>query len=226
MADNPFLLPPGSAPTPRSEPAVAPVVAPAAPLAAPASGPAPAGYIAVPASVESVTHRIARPQTAPVAVQEPKPDDPDNPDDPDKPDDPDVEETRLAAPPKPDVTPAAETADRALSLVLPDGTRVPVEGPILLGRDPAALAERPGAQLLALLDSAKTVSKTHALVEPTGLPEGGLRIRDLYSTNGVAINAGEVRTVLAPGGEGAAPRGAVVELGSFTVMVDARTQQQ
>lgn len=205
MADNPFLLPPESASSPRSEPTAGPT-SPSPPTA---PAPTPDGYIAVPASVESVTHRIARPQTASVAVEQPNPDDTD------------VEETRLAAPPKPDVQPAA----RPLSLVLPDGSRVAVDGPILLGRDPAPLAERPAAQLLALLDSAKTVSKTHALVEPSGLPEGGLCIRDLYSTNGVAINAGEARTVLPSGGEGLAPQGAVVELGSFTVVVDTRAQR-
>lgn len=214
MAENPFLLPPGSAPTPRSEP-------PLTPAPAPQTAAKPDGYIAVPASVESATHRIARPQTAPVAVPEPNADVPENVDlervDPENVD-PDVEETRLAAPTKP----VGEPAANALSLILPDGSRVRVDGPILLGRDPAPLAERPGAQLLALLDTAKTVSKTHALIEPTGLTEGGLRVRDLHSTNGVAISVSGGRVVLPSGGEGVAPDGAVVELGSLTVVVDSR----
>ena len=59
MSDNPFLLPPGGARPPAASPAVAPpAVAP--PAVAPPV-PDPAHYIAIPASVESATHRIVRP---------------------------------------------------------------------------------------------------------------------------------------------------------------------
>jgi hypothetical protein len=106
--------------------------------------------------------------------------------------------------------------------MLPDGSRVAVEGPILLGRDPAPPAERPEARSVPLDDPGKTVSKTHALFEPTSADGGGIRVRDLHSTNGVAITSGGTRLVLAAGGEGVAAAGAVIELGSFTVVVDAR----
>jgi hypothetical protein len=104
------------------------------------------------------------------------------------------------------------------SLVLPDGRRVLLDGPVLLGRDPAPLADRPTARRIALLDSSKTVSTTHALLEPA---DGRIRVVDLFSTNGVAITSDAVRIVLAPGGERAVSLDALVELGEFTVRVAA-----
>ncbi|HEU0205617.1 MAG TPA: FHA domain-containing protein, partial [Pseudolysinimonas sp.] len=68
--------------------------------------------------------------------------------------------------------------------MLPNGTRVSLGGPLLLGRDPAGITDRPDAGLLPLTDRGKTVSKTHALLEPA---PGGVRVRDLHSTNGVAV---------------------------------------
>lgn len=197
MTENPFLLPPGSGPRPRDGAPEAPVVPP------PARTPerSPDGYIAVPASVESATHRIER-----VPEVRGAPEVPEVP-----------EETRVARPS--DALPAADPAPRAWSLVLPDGTRLAMDGAVLLGRDPAVLADRPDARPVALTDSGKTVSKTHALLETI---DGGIRVRELHSTNGVAITTGGVRTVIAPGGEGSAVVGSVIELGSFTVLVDAR----
>jgi hypothetical protein len=176
MSDNPFLLPPGG-----SKPAAAPVVPDAT------RTPDPGHYIAVPASVESATHRIERPAPDPEPI---------------------VEETRVA--------PAA--APRTWVLAMPDGTRVSLDGPLLLGRDPAGIPERPDAGLLALVDSGKTVSKTHALLEPT--PDG-VRVRELHSTNGVAIDTPAGRELLPAGGEAVAPLGATVMLGSFAIGVAA-----
>ncbi|MDP9026721.1 MAG: hypothetical protein M3N46_04090, partial [Actinomycetota bacterium] len=62
-------------------------------------------------------------------------------------------------------------------------------------------------------------SKTHALLDLMRAGRGSIRVQDLYSTNGVAISSGGTRTVLAPGGEGLAVSGSVIELGSFTVLV-------
>ena len=173
MSDNPFLLPPGGA-TPPASPVVPDV----------AKTPDPSHYIAVPASVESATHRIERP--APESAPEPV-----------------VEDTRVAAP-------------RRWALTLPDGTRVGLDGPLLLGRDPAGIPERPDAGLLPLADPGKTVSKTHALLEPT--PDG-VRVRELHSTNGVAIDTPAGRELLSAGGEAIAPLGATIMLGSFPLGV-------
>jgi pSer/pThr/pTyr-binding forkhead associated (FHA) protein len=164
----------------------------------------PDSYIAIPPSVESATHRIARPETAappapPGTVSE----------------EPVAEETRVAP-----VASAGETT--RWSLVLPDGSRLSLDGPVLLGRDPAPLAGRPDARPVPVVDPGKTVSKTHLLLEPAHPADHGIRVQDLHSTNGVAISAGGVRTVLAAGGEGLAPVGATIELGSFTLLVDAR----
>ena len=199
MTENPFLLPPGSVPPPREQPTIVPVVAP------PARDPD--SYIALPPSVESATHRIARPETAPTPVAAPAA--------PQAEPEPVAEETRLAA-----MTPSPMPT--VWSLVLPDGSLLEVDGPILLGRDPAPLADRPDARPVPLVDPGKTVSKTHLLLEPAEPGGRGIRVRELHSTNGVAITAGGVRTVLPAGGEGVAPVGATIELGSFTVLVDAQ----
>ena len=175
MSDNPFLLPPGGA-----KPPTPPVVPDAAKTRDPQH------YIAVPASVESATHRIARPEPEPAS-------------------EPVVEDTRVAAP-------------RRWTLTLPDGARISLDGPLLLGRDPAGIPSRPEAGLLPLIDSGKTVSKTHALFEPT--PDG-VRIQELHSTNGVAIDTSAGRELLPAGGEAVAPAGATILLGSFAIGVAA-----
>ena len=184
MSDNPFLLPPGGAKSPEK---------PKTPDAAPApAAPDPRHYIAVPAAVESATHRIERPDPPAVDPVEA----------------PVAEETRLAPP----------VAPRAWALVLPDGTRVSLDGPLLLGRDPAGIPDRPEARLLPLADTGKTVSKTHALLEPD--PEG-VRVRELHSTNGVAVDTAAGRQLLSAGSETLAPLGSTIMLGSFAIGVAA-----
>jgi len=116
-----------------------------------------------------------------------------------------AEDTRVAPP-------------RRWTLVLPDGTRVSLDGPVLLGRDPAGIPDRPDAGLLPLADSGKTVSKTHALLEPGN---EGVRVRELHSTNGIAIDTAVGRQVLSPGGDAIAPAAATIMLGSFAIGVVA-----
>jgi len=216
MSDNPFLLPPGGARPPAASPAVAP------PAVAPPV-PDPAHYIAIPASVESATHRIVRPPQEPVAEKpvaeepvaeeaaaaEPVAQEP-------VAEEPVAEETRVAPPAaEGGVPPARQTQ---LILVLPDGARLPLDGAVLLGRDPAGIPEHPGARLLAVSDPGKTVSKTHALLErdPTGR---SVRVHDLFSTNGVAVDTAESRTLVPPGGLADAPVGSSILLGSFVIEV-------
>jgi hypothetical protein len=189
MSDNPFLLPPaGRPPAPPKTPDAAPAAA-----ADPPGDPIPDHYIAVPASVESATHRIARPG----ATDEVRADGPT---------DAVAEETRVA--------PTA----RAWVLVWPDGTRLALTVPLLLGRNPAAIADRPDAELLAIADPGKSVSKTHALLEPAA---EGVRLRDLHSTNGVVVDGPGGRELGAAGGELLAPAGATILLGSFAIGVVA-----
>jgi len=205
MSDNPFLLPPDARRAAGGpDPAAQPVVQPD-------------HYIAVPASVESATHRINRPAPTTGAADATPP----------------AEAAPAEAPPveAPPIEPAlaeetrlaplaAPDAVHAWELILPDGSRVRLTGPVLLGRDPAPIPERPDARLLPVRDEGKTVSKTHALLEPA--PGGaGILVHDLFSTNGVAIDARGVRTVVTPGGEALAGRDASIALGSFGIGVAA-----
>ncbi|HET8896294.1 MAG TPA: hypothetical protein VFN04_03410, partial [Protaetiibacter sp.] len=56
-------------------------------------------------------------------------------------------------------------------LLLADGNRVIVEGPVVVGRKPFEVEGFPGAQLVAVEDREKTVSKNHAILLPY---DGGL----------------------------------------------------
>ena len=65
------------------------------------------------------------------------------------------------------------------------GQRVHLTSPVVLvGRNPAASHTHPDAQIIALSDPGKTVSKAHARLE---LADGAWSIVDLNSTNGVVL---------------------------------------
>ena len=72
---------------------------------------------------------------------------------------------------------------------MPDGASVALAASdAVLGRNPAAPASAPHAQVVPIADATRTVSKTHALLRRTG--EGDSEawvITDLGSTNGVTI---------------------------------------
>jgi len=97
------------------------------------------------------------------------------------------------------------------------GFDVVVDGALVLGRDPVAGPATPRARLVPVVDPARSVSKTHVLVEPTG---DGVRITDLHSTNGVrALLPGHETRELVPGVPTSIPVGATVHLGDFEVRV-------
>lgn len=104
-------------------------------------------------------------------------------------------------------------------LVLPNGAGVkPLDGAVFLGRNPALTAEHPNAELLSLTDPAKSLSKTHALLE---VEDGQLWAHDLDSTNGVFVvpehgDAVEVE----PGTRVLVPAGAVLEFGDYVIGVE------
>jgi hypothetical protein len=103
------------------------------------------------------------------------------------------------------------------SVVLPTGQSLPVASAVIIGRDPVANASWPAAVLLPALDPAKSLSKTHALLEIDG---GILWVHDLDSTNGVFVAAPGVDVVqVDPGTRVMVPDGAEVELGEFIVTV-------
>ena len=121
-------------------------------------------------------------------------------------------------PPPAPVIPAAEAPPHgAWRLELADGQRLVVERSLVLGRDPASVPARPHAMPVAIVDPAKSVSKTHAIIDLEGAE---LSITDLHSTNGVLVvdpQGGELD--LAPGARAVLQPGSRVELGSFVVRV-------
>lgn len=99
-------------------------------------------------------------------------------------------------------TPVAEEADLddhtilaarrgpQTALRLPNGSSVVLSATaVVLGRNPLAPDEAPDAQVVAVDDVTRTVSKTHALLRHTGT---GWTITDLASTNGVFVGPDDV----------------------------------
>ena len=103
-------------------------------------------------------------------------------------------------------------------LVIQGREPVVVEGQLYLGRNPVAPADHPSARVLAVDDPAKSVSKTHAMLE---VDADGLWVLDLDSTNGVwVVPAGEGATEVTPGQRIAVPAGADIELGDLVIQVE------
>jgi len=134
----------------------------------------------------------------------------------------------VGVPAVPSESPAIDDATRvsvgrrsapAWRLTLPDAGQVLVEQTTLVGRDPAQNDQWPDALLLPIVDSHKTVSKTHAALELTA--SGQLIVHDLDSTNGVYITApGGGEAEVLPGTPAIVEPGAEVSFGEFTVTVE------
>ncbi len=65
-----------------------------------------------------------------------------------------------------------------------NGKAVQILGPTIIGRAPVNISRYPEAQLVALGDSAPSVSKTHAALMPT---DHGVLVTDLGSSNGTRV---------------------------------------
>ena len=84
-------------------------------------------------------------------------------------------------------------------LHLPDGTSVDLNADsVVLGRRPERVAAAPGAQLIAVVDETRTVSKTHALLRRRA---DAWLISDLASTNGVVVFQASEEIEVAAGGD-------------------------
>ncbi len=103
-------------------------------------------------------------------------------------------------------------------LVLPGGAEVLLDRPVLLGRDPVAPEGVRGAHPIAVRDPEKTVSKTHALLTPE---PGGVRVRDLHSTNGTTLVLQAGRAPVPADGDVLVARPADLLLGRFAVRIEA-----
>lgn len=118
------------------------------------------------------------------------------------------------------------TASRALNapivLTLDNGMAFSLVEPTVIGRNPARV--EPASQLLQIPDLSRTMSKSHALLEPQG---GMLWVTDLGSMNGtaVAVDGGPLEP-LAPHVRTVVRTGATIELGDriATVGTSARPQ--
>jgi hypothetical protein len=115
-------------------------------------------------------------------------------------------------------TPAARPPHGAWRLRGPGDLEVLLVRPVLLGRDPAPDPARPDAAPIPVRDPARSVSKTHALVE---VVDNRVMITDLHSTNGTRLltTDGEMREFEA-GRPAETPSGATVLLGEFEVRLD------
>jgi pSer/pThr/pTyr-binding forkhead associated (FHA) protein len=115
-------------------------------------------------------------------------------------------------------TPAARPQHGAWRLRGPGNLDVLLLRPVVLGRDPAPDPARPDAAPIPVQDPARSVSKTHALVE---IVDDRVMITDLHSTNGTRLlgTDGQARELEA-GRPTEAPSGATVYLGEFEVRLD------
>lgn len=105
-------------------------------------------------------------------------------------------------------------------VVLPDGSEASLVSPTFVGRDPAPGAGRPDVRVLAVPGDSRSVSKTHAVIEPRGVD---LLVTDLHSTNGSKIEqGGQIATECSPGVECSVPNGATIALGDYRVRVERR----
>lgn len=122
-------------------------------------------------------------------------------------------------PPSPASSPPATHAEQTIAvvrqsgtpatagpvLVLDDGRSIPVDGFVLLGRDPS------GEGAVAVEDATRSVSKTHLRIEIAG---ARWSVTDLHSTNGSSItDAAGIDTPLRPGTPVEASPGDVVRFG-------------
>ena len=107
-------------------------------------------------------------------------------------------------------TSVVSTRSRASYTLVIEGRPLALRAPTVLGRDPEALPEFDGAQLLAVLPEETTLSKTHALLEPT---LSGVIVTDLRSTNRTfVVEVGHFRE-LVPGRGELVARGSTVYFG-------------
>jgi hypothetical protein len=114
--------------------------------------------------------------------------------------------------------PPAVSSSAAWRLSGPGQLEVLLLRPVVLGRDPAPDPARPGAAPIPLQDPARSVSKTHALVE---VVDDRVMITDLHSTNGTRVLTAEgLVHELEPGLATRAESGATVLLGEFAVRLD------
>ncbi|WP_166997633.1 FHA domain-containing protein [Paramicrobacterium fandaimingii] len=116
-------------------------------------------------------------------------------------------------------TPDGNASD--IDIEFADGTRIPIDGIVLIGRDPSAQTAFPDAELRAVSDVSRSVSKTHAAVQWS---RGAVWVTDLHSTNGTRIvDAAGRETVCVPDAPTPAPRDGGILFGRALASLRARS---
>lgn len=124
---------------------------------------------------------------------------------------PSLDHTRMRVSAEPVVS-----AGPGWSAVLDDGAVLTVAGPVLLGRDPAAGAGEPAAVTVPIADEARSVSKTHLLLD---VGPAGVSVTDRHSTNGVVVLTAGVELPCVPGVPTPVPDGSTVRFGDRSLVV-------
>lgn len=114
-----------------------------------------------------------------------------------------------------DLTRAATARTPALRI---GGSRYPMGGTALVGRDPAARAGERVDDLIAPPDPGRSMSKTHALIELDA--DGTVWVTDRRSTNGTRLIVHGAEQELAPAQRTPVPRGASIVFGDLTATVE------
>jgi FHA domain len=115
------------------------------------------------------------------------------------------------------VAPRAERP-RVWVVRLPTGETLPIEGAMVLGRDPVSPDHPDRVQRVAVDDPGRSVSKTHASFD---VVDGRLLVSDLASTNGVVVVHADGREVVPqPGQQIPVPDGCSIALGTYVVTVE------
>jgi len=191
--------PPPPPPPPPAPPPPPPPASPAPPPVAPLPPPAWGGS----GGTDSFTFQVSAPgEPLPVAPAEfPAPTAPEE----------DAGDERTVVVPR---RPKAEWGLR-----LPSGELVPVDGVLLLGRKPAASAGPEGARIVAVDDPARTVSRSHLVIEPQ--PDAGILIRDLSSANGIILETPDgAESEIEPGGELRVADRCAIILGAYRIGIE------
>ncbi|WP_448760423.1 FHA domain-containing protein [Actinomyces oricola] len=106
----------------------------------------------------------------------------------------------------------------ALHLLLDTGQVVPLEGTVLLGRDPVGVGPWAGSTPVPVVDPERSISKTHLVIR---LEETRALVQDLGSTNGTIVVAPDgSMTHATPGAAVDAAVGSTVRFGERSLTVE------